>query len=237
MEVKEIPSIPGYGASDCGLIFKRSGVAWLEVKQRWMTKRKPYKTVRVPISGKRRTRFVHRLVLEAFCGPCPKGMVTRHLNDVGTDNRLENLKWGTHKENGEDKVTNKLQPWGEVHHKAVFTESQIIEMRRLWNKGATATELQKIFGGKIAAIHHACIGKNWQHIECDDPNAQPSVKPKSVLTAFGETKTYSQWANDDRCSVASPNVIRARIKRGIPPDRAIADPPWSTRGQGDVVIS
>lgn len=54
--------------------------------------------------------MVHRLVLEAFEGPCPDGMEACHWNDVPDDNRLENLRWGTHAENMRDRTRN-----GHVH--------------------------------------------------------------------------------------------------------------------------
>lgn len=47
---------------------------------------------------------VHRLVLEAFVGPCPTEMEARHLNGDRMDNRLENLRWGTKSENAYDKI-------------------------------------------------------------------------------------------------------------------------------------
>lgn len=46
---------------------------------------------------------IHKLVLEAFVGPCPPGLECRHGNGVPDDNRLTNLSWGTHKENIADK--------------------------------------------------------------------------------------------------------------------------------------
>lgn len=50
------------------------------------------------------TAKVHRLVLEAFVGPCPTGMETRHRNGDPADNRLGNLSWSTHAENMGDLV-------------------------------------------------------------------------------------------------------------------------------------
>jgi hypothetical protein len=46
---------------------------------------------------------VHALVLTAFVGPKPDGMECRHLNGNLLDNRLENLRWGTHSDNERDK--------------------------------------------------------------------------------------------------------------------------------------
>jgi hypothetical protein len=46
---------------------------------------------------------VHKLVLEAFTGePRPEGMVCCHINGNPSDNRLENLRWGTRHENAAD---------------------------------------------------------------------------------------------------------------------------------------
>jgi hypothetical protein len=43
---------------------------------------------------------VHRLVCEAFHGPAPEGKnVVIHINEDAHDNRPQNLKWGTQKEN------------------------------------------------------------------------------------------------------------------------------------------
>jgi hypothetical protein len=51
-------------------------------------------------------RTIHRLVLEAFVGPCPIGQEALHANDIATDNRRENLRWGTRSENKIDAVRN-----------------------------------------------------------------------------------------------------------------------------------
>lgn len=58
------------------------------------------------INHQRRMVRVHTLVLEAFAGPRPVGMQTCHSNDIGTDNRLANLRWGTRSDNMQDMVRN-----------------------------------------------------------------------------------------------------------------------------------
>ena len=48
---------------------------------------------------------IHRLVANAFLGKCPVGLEVRHLNGNKHDNRSENLKYGTRKENVSDAIS------------------------------------------------------------------------------------------------------------------------------------
>jgi hypothetical protein len=59
-----------------------------------------YHTVR--LNGIRAT--IHSLVLKAFRGPRPDGMVGRHLDDDKDNNGLSNLVWGTQSDNILDTV-------------------------------------------------------------------------------------------------------------------------------------
>ncbi len=91
-----------YRVSDTGLVMsvRRNRLMSLG------TSRQGYRTCAISRDGKPRRYMVHRLVLEAFVGPCPEGMETLHRNDISGDNRLENLRWGTHAENIEDMKRN-----------------------------------------------------------------------------------------------------------------------------------
>ncbi|MFV8266502.1 NUMOD4 motif-containing HNH endonuclease [Mycolicibacterium peregrinum] len=50
------------------------------------------------------TKLVHALVAEAFIGPRPAGMDVCHGNGVPSDNRVDNLRYGTRSENHFDRV-------------------------------------------------------------------------------------------------------------------------------------
>jgi hypothetical protein len=54
--------------------------------------------------GKSNKQQVHRLVAFAFLGPPPEGHECRHLNGNPKDNRVENLAWGTRRQNIDDYV-------------------------------------------------------------------------------------------------------------------------------------
>lgn len=52
--------------------------------------------------GTKKKRAVHLLVLESFVGPRPKGKQACHNDGNNTNNRAENLRWDTPKENVAD---------------------------------------------------------------------------------------------------------------------------------------
>lgn len=51
----------------------------------------------VSIGGK--AKLLHRLMWESFNGEIPDGMEIDHINTIRTDNRLDNLRLATPKEN------------------------------------------------------------------------------------------------------------------------------------------
>jgi hypothetical protein len=51
-------------------------------------------------------RLVHHLVLVAFVGPRPEGLIGLHWDDDPTNNHVCNLRWGTYSDNGFDCTRN-----------------------------------------------------------------------------------------------------------------------------------
>ena len=60
--------------------------------------------VKLTRQGVLKGHLVHVLVLEAFVGPRPPGLIACHNNGDGLDNRVENLRWDTRSANGIDAV-------------------------------------------------------------------------------------------------------------------------------------
>jgi hypothetical protein len=67
----------------------------------------PALMVRLQIQNIGKTFYVHRLVLQAFIGPCPEGYEACHEDGDPFNNRLSNLRWDTHVENIKDSIRHK----------------------------------------------------------------------------------------------------------------------------------
>lgn len=116
-------------------------------------------------NGSARNYLVHRLVLEAFTGPCPAGLETAHLNGIPSDNRISNLIWTTRKENCRHKIIHGTILCGEKVWCARLSSSDVLEIRKLIKgKHFLIREIAARFGvarETIAGIKH---GRTWKHL-------------------------------------------------------------------------
>lgn len=123
----EIPGFDGYRISDSGQIqsswVPRGGSSPKRGDYRDMSQhlsKTGYPRVHLRVSqGKKKLVAVHKLVAITFLGPCPgKKYQIRHLNGNKLDNRVENLVWGTAKENNDDQLIHGTRSMGERHYAA-----------------------------------------------------------------------------------------------------------------------
>lgn len=89
-----------------------------------------YLAVNLSKDGKKRCYRVHRLMLMTFVGQPPKDYDACHNNGIPTDNRLENLRWDTRKNNLADRKKHGTDPTGERGSKAKLTWNQVINIKR-----------------------------------------------------------------------------------------------------------
>lgn len=114
--------------------------------------------------GKPQTRLGHRLVLEAFVGPCPDGMEACHNNGDRTDNRIENLRWDTAKANQADRRKHGTDLRGEALPYAKLTAEKVREIRKRAEAGEKQTVLAKEFGVGDPQIHRIIKRERWAHV-------------------------------------------------------------------------
>ncbi|HCJ8610313.1 TPA: HNH endonuclease [Escherichia coli] len=123
-----------------------------------------YKQIGLSKAGKTKMEKVHLLVLKAFVGPRPSEIhVARHLNNNRADARLDNLAWGTKKENEEDKAKAGSCK-GERNAASKLQESDIPKIRQLLKDGISCARIGKIYGVSDQLIWRIKTGKLWTHV-------------------------------------------------------------------------
>ena len=114
---------------------------------------KGYLEVGLTKNGKRKQFKVHRLVAEAFIPNPENKPCIDHINTVKSDNRVENLRWVTYKENSNNEKT--LEKFkGENHHffgkhhteetKKKISEAQKGENNHMYGKHHTEETKKKM---------------------------------------------------------------------------------------------
>ena len=104
---------------------------------------------------------VHRLVLEAFVGPCPERTECRHLDGNPGHNWRENLRWGTRKENCKDTIQHGRSNSGEKQRNAKLTETDVRFIRHWLKKGYIQKRIAGVFGVTPQTISHINTGRIW----------------------------------------------------------------------------
>lgn len=156
--MKPIPSCPGYFASETGHIWRDGH----QLSER--SNGKGYMGIMVSIDGKVASRYVHRLVCEAYYGACPAGMECRHRNGVRSDNVPDNVAWATKATNEADKVEHGTLNNGARNGQAKLTESDVIEARRRVAAGEQIKSVAADFNVRAGRVRDAVRGKKWRHL-------------------------------------------------------------------------
>jgi len=87
-----------------------------------------------------------------------------HNNGVPDDNRAENLRWATRKENHADIQKHGTHIKGERNGRAKLTEEMVIAARKAHKHGATVSELARYYGMSHSGMLSAVRAGNWSHV-------------------------------------------------------------------------
>lgn len=167
---KSIKGYPNYMVSNMGnvkslgrLVDRKSkGKRWQEEKilKPKIDNRegKGYLFVCLYKNGVKKWYPIHRLVYEAFYGIIPQGMQVNHINEIKSDNRLENLNlmtpkenanWGTRNERVTEKTTN-----GKLSKPVV----QMDKTNKIIAEFPSIMEVQRRLGISVSHISKCCKG-------------------------------------------------------------------------------
>lgn len=170
--MKEIKNFEGYFISDDGKVFSYQ----LRSTEKSITKprqirggqKQGYKSVLLKNieTGKFCRRYIHRLVLEAFVSECPEGMEACHNNGDRTDNRLENLRWDTRKNNHADKKLHGTYLFGEKCSAVRLNESQVQEVRSIKRNKPRLSykKIAEAFRVSPTTIFRIVRRTTWKHL-------------------------------------------------------------------------
>jgi hypothetical protein len=103
-----VPGYEGdYSVSSLGHVYRHSGKGCRKGRLLKTPRNGAgYPHVSLSKNGRSKDWTVHKLMALAFYGECPEGLEVRHLDDNKTNNRVENLAYGTRSENVQDSIRN-----------------------------------------------------------------------------------------------------------------------------------
>ena len=109
--------------------------------------------------GRGNTKLVHRLVAEAFIGPCPVGQEVRHKDGSRTNNRADNLEYGTRSENIADAIAHGTYQKGRDKMRKVRRSCHFCIKALYAGGGYTYKAIGEMFGVSEGAILYIVRGR------------------------------------------------------------------------------
>lgn len=219
-----IPDWPGYAASDDGRIWTckvryQSMVfgPWKERKPHRKDASHEHLSLCFRQNGMNATVSVHAMVLTAFVGPRPRGMVCRHFPDRDpSNNRLSNLQWGTIAENVWDSQyhgTYRAPPaqLGETNPMAKLTEQQVVSIYDE-TENESLSSVAARHGLSVATVSNIANGKVWTHL---------GLPPRGPFTenrihrgeSNGSAKLTQSQVDDIRRRYAAGGVFQRQLAK------------------------
>lgn len=167
---KDIDGFPGYRVGDDGSVWSRRlpirggrmGSEWHRLNP---VPRRRYLRAGLWQNSKLHWVSVHKLVLEAFVGPCPDGMEGCHFPDPDrTNNAVSNLRWDTPAGNTADSMELDRIVKGSDHKDAKITEADVPVIRGLVAGGMSRRAVAKRYGLSNVCVNAIVNRTSWKHV-------------------------------------------------------------------------
>jgi len=165
---KEVIGFPGYEVSNHGRVRSFRGKnGKLKSAPSYMSnycyKNRYHRVTMSDSNHNKRTKTLHRVVLEAFVGLCPVGHEGCHADGNIHNNHIENLRWDTVKNNHIDMIKHGNSLVGEKNHNSKLTNDNIYFIRMNKKKGMGII-MAKLFNVNPETIYLIWSQKTWKHL-------------------------------------------------------------------------
>ena len=165
--MKQIKGYPGYLITKNGEIFSLKSNSFL--KQFIKSKKAGYPAVNLYVGGNSKIKFeqkcVHELMAITFLKRKPsKKHIVAHLDGNPLNNKIENLKWVTQKENMSHKNIHGTQSYGEKNGNVKLTTEKVKFIKSNKDK-FRIIDFARMFDVSDFAISSILKGKTWKHVE------------------------------------------------------------------------
>lgn len=170
MKIRKIPGYSGfYKIAEDGRVWSCRVGGQRGVKGVWREMRVSlgnhgYPCLRLTRKGRSSMRLLHRLLLETFVGPCPKGMECLHKDGDKLNINLSNLIWGSKEENESDKDQHQTSNVGERNGISKLTEYDVQSIRKRRKKGERVRRLAVEFCVAPSTISAVVNRRIWKHV-------------------------------------------------------------------------
>jgi hypothetical protein len=119
--------------------------------------------------GKLQKVSVHHIVLTCFKGDRPSGKIGLHGDDDQRNNNINNLRWGTCKDNALDMLKNGGVSVGQDNHFAKLNNEQVLMIKRLLMANVRMTTIIKLLGVTFNQLTPIQSGIGWKNSICNWP--------------------------------------------------------------------
>lgn len=121
-----------------------------------------------------KNRYIHRLVALMFIPTSDTSLQIDHIDGNKINNRADNLRWVTNRENAHAAMQLGLMPH------AVFPNDEVVHnICKMISDGVSIAEISRITGYSYDAIYAIRIGRNWTHISSQ--YQFPEMRPRHLI--------------------------------------------------------
>lgn len=110
------------------------------------------------------TEAAHRVLFRLYKDKIQKGFLICHSCDNRFCVNPDHLFAGTHQDNADDMINKKRHIYGEKKWCAKFKESDIINVRNLYDSGITQMEIALKYNCSQSHISEITTRKQWKHL-------------------------------------------------------------------------